>query len=627
MSRLPYGQDFRLKRLNPFRAVLYWALCVPAFAGSVQDPRTVDLRGVNTHYSMRDYVTRQQWEARKADLRTSILTSAGLNPLPPKTPLKPQYTRHIENEFSAIDTVLIETMPGFYLGGNVYRPLKPKPGMPAVLVPHGHWKKGRVENLPEYSVPALAMNLARQGYVVFAYDMVGYNDTTQLSHDFASRDNQLWSFTPLGIQLWDSIRALDFLLSLDGVDSNRVAITGASGGGTQTFLLTAIDDRINVSAPVNMISAYMQGGDPCEEAPGLRVDTFNVEIAAMMAPRPMLVISCTKDWTKHTPEEEFPALQSIYKLYDRKQLVQNQHFDAEHNYNARSREAVYRFLARQFDLPLSEAELKDREISAVREADFLAFPNADHLKTSLTAEQLFQEWKNMSREQTEQVKDKEVLRARLRSAMRVEFPETVNSDLNGNEIGLRRLNSDDRINGFWRSGKRNPVLIVSSGGIAAARSTKMVKELIETSRPVLILEPFTPSLLRTQAALTNRNFFSYNRSDDAIRVQDVLIALSFLKANASGNIEVIALGSAGIASLFAAAVAPVETELLIDLDGFAGTDENFREEFFIPGIQRAGGLQAALRLTSSVRTVAKFISDSQPNLLPVVPRGIRGRRR
>ena len=96
-----------------------------------------------------------------------------------------------------------------------------------------------------------------------------------------------------------------------------IGATGASGGATQTFMLAAIDDRIQFSAPVNMVSAIMQGGGLCENAPNLRLDTFNVEIASIMAPRPMILVSATGDWTKNTPTEEFPAIRAIYDLYDK----------------------------------------------------------------------------------------------------------------------------------------------------------------------------------------------------------------------------------------------------------------------------------------------------------------------
>ena len=146
----------------------------------------------------------------------------------------------------------------------------------------------------------------------------------------------------MGLQLWNSIRAIDFVSSLPEVDPGRIAATGASGGGTQTFLLMAVDDRVKAAAPVNMISAIMQGNG-CEEAPNLRVGAFNVMFAATMAPRPLLMVSATGDWTRNTPKEEFPAVQGIYRLLDAEQNVESVQIDQGHNYSKESREAVYGF--------------------------------------------------------------------------------------------------------------------------------------------------------------------------------------------------------------------------------------------------------------------------------------------
>ena len=208
--------------------------------------------------------------------------------------------------------------------------------------------RDRLENTDNYSAQRLCGNLARMGFVVFAYDMVGYNDTRQLPHEFGSEREQLWGFNPLAVQTWDSVRVVDFLASLPDVDKNRIGVTGASGGGTQTFLLTAVDERIQAAVPVNMVSFIMQGGCVCENAPGLRVATNNVEIASLFAPKPMLVISATGDWTKNVPREEFPAIQSIYELFGKKQNVEVVQIDAEHNYNRQSREAMYAFFNKVF---------------------------------------------------------------------------------------------------------------------------------------------------------------------------------------------------------------------------------------------------------------------------------------
>ena len=188
--------------------------------------------------------------------------------------------------------------------------------------------------------------MARQGYVVFTYDMVGQNDTDQIPHHWSEARHDLWNIGPMGIQLWDSIRATDFVSSLPDVDPARIVATGASGGGTQTFFLMAVDDRIKAAAPVNMISATAQGG-VCENAANLRAgwpDFSNMVVGALMAPRPLILISNGGDWTVETPKEVFPAIQSIYRLFGAEKNVANVHFPQFiHNYNKESREAVYQF--------------------------------------------------------------------------------------------------------------------------------------------------------------------------------------------------------------------------------------------------------------------------------------------
>ncbi len=578
-----------------------WFLLSGVLLGQVPtvDSRNAVLHGPDTHFAGPSYQSVGQWEARRTYLQRRILSSAGLSPLPARTPLTPRLSRRFSSAAYTMDAVLLQTFPGYFVGGNLYQPVGWNGRRPVVLVPHGHWKHGRIENLKEYSVPALCIHLARQGYVVYSWDMAGYNDTRQTAHNFGGRAEALWSFNPLGLQLWNSMRALDFVLQLDQVDPKRVAVTGASGGGTQTFLLAAVDERVAFAAPVNMVSASMQGGDPCEEAPNLRLDSSNVEIAALMAPRPMLLISSTGDWTRNTPREEFPAIRGIYALYGHAAAVQNIHFKAKHNYNQASREAFYRWLAAQSrQRPLTAEQLSESAIPRVLPSDYLALHPAGPPAGALNYTQLFREWKEAARRQTSRPDE---LRERLQQVLETEWPKETAAAVSGERFVVSRPARGDRVTGWWRAAGRPPIVVVHPEGSGAARSHALVQQLLAMGESVVAIDPFTESLNREMREHFDRYFLSYNKSADAHRVQDILTVLSYVRETSGAQPRLVGLGKAGLWCLFAAAVSPVSVDLAADLDAYQGTDEEFEEALFVPGIQRAGGLRAALVLTERNR--------------------------
>lgn len=562
----------------------------------VDDWRNTYTPEPETHFTMPRYASLAEWEVRREHLRAQILSSAGLLPMPRKPPLNVRLVRRTNSSGIIIDAVLLETLPGYFVGGNLYRPAAIYGKAPAVLSPHGHWKHGRVENQPSYSVPALGINLARQGYVVFAWDMVGYNDTRQTPHSFGGWRERLWSFTPLGLQLWNSIRAVDYLGSLDVVDPARIAVTGASGGGTQAFLLAAVDERVRLSAPVNMISAHAQGADPCEEAPGLRVGSFNVEFAAMAAPRPMLVVSATGDWTRHTPFEEYPAIQRIYELYGAADRVANAHFEAKHNYNRDSRQAVYGFLSEH--MRPHSPDSTDHEIHLPDPGELLASRHAGPPEGALDYEGVFAQWRKLVQTRTARATEQQ-LRQALSHALGAEWPTAVASAMEGRRLVLSRPGYHDRVPGIWIPGKGAPIVVVSALGAQAARETSDVRRLEAEGRFLHLLDVFQTGSAKASRDRSGDWFLSYNRTDDAHRVQDILTALAFAEAQQRGRPRLVALEGAELWCLFAAAVAPVRLHLDAGLPGFEGTDEEFRKSFDIPGVQQAGGIEAALRLTGA----------------------------
>ena len=567
------------------------AICLAAQAQiPAADSRNTDLPDTSTHFSARHYATLAEWEARKTFLRKQILSAAGLMPMFPKADLHPQVFGKVQGGDYSIEKVLLEPFPGYYLGGNLYRPAKPAPagGFPAVVSPHGHWSYGRLEHTPIASVPARCITLAREGYVVFAYDMVGYDDTIQTPHDFGDTPReQLWDFGPLGLQLWNSIRAVDFVQSLAGVNPNRIGATGASGGATQTFLLAAVDDRIQFDAPANMVSFIYQGGGLCENAPNLRVGANNVEIAAMMAPRPMLMAASTGDWTRNMMSEEYPAVRAIYDLYGKGENVEAFFQDAPHNYNQASREAMYAFFGKHVLDETSAARFKEGSVHIEKLEDVLALHNRTLPAGALSFQQVNELWVRMAKEQTGNERE------RLTLALGAEWPAHVLSQVEGSRILLGREGRGDRIPGIWVKGANPPALVVDPDGAEAAQKMPEVARLIESGRAVLMIDAFQTGSALAPRKRSAKMFLTFNRSDDANRVQDILTALAWLN---TPKTLLVGVGKAGVWTLFAAAVARQPVELRADLSHFTGADEDYIANFFVPGIHRAGGLRAAREL-------------------------------
>ncbi|WP_372949554.1 alpha/beta hydrolase family protein [Mariniphaga sp.] len=307
------------------------------------------------------YQTKDEWLQRAEIIRQGILKGADLVPFPEKTPLKPSYSATRKYEGYSVQNVAIESLPGVFVTGSLYFPEKPNGKIPGILNTHGHWAKPEDYGRFREDAQKRCTALAKMGAAVYSIDMVGYGEMSEWGWEHKH---------PLALkqQLWNSIRALDFLLSLENVDPERIAVTGASGGATQAFLLTAVDDRIKVTVPVVQVSAHFFGGCVCESGMPIHKSehhqTNNVEIAALAAPRPMLMVSDGADWTKNTPEVEFPHIQYIYKLMGVENKVKNVHLPEEgHGYELPKRKAVYPFLAEHLKLNLKTITDKNGEIT------------------------------------------------------------------------------------------------------------------------------------------------------------------------------------------------------------------------------------------------------------------------
>ncbi len=537
------------------------ALTAVVLGGQTTLAQTRTYRTLNDTFAPPHFASLDAWNQRAAHIRELILESAGLMPMPERTPLGAQVFGEIKRDDYSVSKVYFESLPGFIVTGNLYRPAGEGP-FPAILSPHGHWAYGRLENSAVASVPGRAINLARQGFVVFTIDMVGYNDSWQLPHRlFGGPREKLWGLSVAGLQLWNGIRALDFLESLPYVRRDAIGATGASGGGTQVFLLAAVDERVAVAAPVNMISLQMQGGCLCENQPGLRLDTTNVEIAATIAPRPLLMVSATGDWTTNTMKREYPAVRELYALRGAADRVHGVQFDAPHNYNRDSREAVYAWMARWLQGAPADVKREERAFTPEPLPDLLVFHQRPVPDGAVTAAQLTENWIAAARGQLAALP----LDARAR-ALRL-------------ALGYGSSSPDAATPAA--AGRRRTAVV-------AGADPALERQLRSAGFVVKAID-FTP--FDAAEAEKIPHFDTYNRTAASQRVADIVEALRL-----APDAVLVASGDSALAALLASAIEPGR-KMVLDVGDFDTTsDAAFVDRLYIPGLRRAGDLSTALAL-------------------------------
>lgn len=297
------------------------------------------------------YNNKTEWETRRDTLRKEVRERLGIDKLLPLcSKEKPEYSKIRKFDGYTVQNFRLKTANGHTVCGSIYAPTS-KGKHPLIICPNGHFSNGRYGKVQQLRLGTLA----RMGAICVDYDLWGWGESAD---EVGSKAHQ----TPEAhvMQALNGIRILDWMIQRKDVDTKRIGVNGGSGGGTQTVLLTVLDDRFTAANPVVSVSSWFDGGCPCESGMPIQLaggGTCNAELAAMFAPKPMMLVSDGGDWTSTTPELEYPYLQRIYGFYGAKDKVSNIHLPKErHDFGDNKRNAVYKFFIDTFNLDASKLD-------------------------------------------------------------------------------------------------------------------------------------------------------------------------------------------------------------------------------------------------------------------------------
>lgn len=562
---------------------------------NLSDKRMTDAKDTHTVFPAPAFANAAELNARREELRFNLMMAAGLYPQPPRTPLNPKFDLVGEFDGYTLKKVMFESFPGLWSTGNLYIPRPLDKPAPAILNFVGHWELQRLNRDDTGDFPQQLANFARMGFVCLVTDMIGKVDSLQLSHEYGAQpQEEAWLSNGLGVQLWNNLRAVDLLCSLPEVDSSRIGVTGASGGGSQTLFASLMDDRIRAMAPINMISLSMQGGCRCENAPGLRRHTNNLEMCACLAPRPLFLAGSTGDWTRELMNRELPALKAAYAHFGAADDVYGFYQDAEHQYNAKTRHEVYKFFAKY--LQERDTIWEEQTIETPDLQSFTWFDGKGHAP-GFGSDSEFLAWHSAAhRAAVEKLPPDEKLRM-------LQWMTDVDPDI---PFSLAR--EEDRGTFTAEFG----TLTAKDG--RAVDYVKYTPKNVECKELFIFLggdgglEPVIPCLadgcavLRANLFLTGTDEVPANRkamfrtcfhsTEDACRVQDIVMLARFA-AQFAPNIELCAFDASAVPAAIALPMLPDSVHLHLDASSLAMEAE-------IPGLPLLGGIEGCMQLSQEL---------------------------
>lgn len=582
--------------------------------------------------------TRAEWEERKPRLHREYLDMLGLWPLPEKTPLIATITGTVERGDVVIEKLHFQSKPGLYVTGNLYRPKKSTGKLPAILYVCGHAFRGRDGNKSAHQDHGIWF--ASNGYICLIVDSLQLGEIPGIHHGtygtpyrhFGSYglagqnvvENRRWwqarGYTPAGVECWNGVRALDYLVSRSEVDADRLGVTGISGGGAATFWIAAADERVKVAVPVSGMSdlesyvshKIINGHCDCM----FLINTYQWEwttIAALIAPRPLLFANSDHDpiFPMDGNRRIIARLRQLYKMYDKAELVDDYVSKGGHDYRPDLRIAVFKWINKH--LGHDNGEVKDADFKPLPGKELRVFPEeknfpkdaingkidetfAPKADVKLPKEGEFAEWKKGLLK---------MLREKSFRAFPVEVPPL---RVKKEDPGILRSESD--IDVFLRKTPHPKTLVV----VDRPTSESVDKPEIDADRAIVnilkvpgvkdpwILFPrgviFNEWTRKIPPNYVERAYALLGRTIYEGRVWDLIAATKYMQKEKKAPERVVGVGTAGILVAYAALFEPsIKEVVIIDPPKSHRDGPIFLNVLRVLDIPDALGLLAPRRLT------------------------------
>lgn len=530
--------------------------------------------------------SKREWEARRPAIDRALKAALGLDPWPDKTPLRARITGRAERDAYTIENVVFESQPSFYVTANVYVPKKAKRPLPAVIVTAGHaMREGKNYDLYR----TVQLSLVRQGFLVLAYDPIGQGERRRRGYSHSvGYAALLVGHSNCGYMVWDTIRALDYLLTRPDVDPKRIGTAGNSGGGLNAMYVMPVEPRLATGASFCCLCSYSawikDGGNHCicNHVPGIARHMEQFEFVGLSAPRPFLAGSGAKDpiFPIRGVRSTMERARRIYALFGVEERAALREVPLPHGWSQPLREACVGWMRRWLqgkgdgspvpEEPVKLGDWRAKHLQCLKDGKMPpdARSYVDLIRDE--ARRLIAEYPPSPSRNTEHAVWAKSLRARLWETMggqptfrpRAKAHGTFAWD--GHRVERLTIQTEPTlqvpallIRPRGASGPTSAVITLDEGGKVAARDSAVVKGLLERGIAVLALDVRALGEVAVHANHCASDAVLLGRPLLAQQAWDVLCAARVLAARKDVDARRIGLygkGSVGLIATLAGAL-------------------------------------------------------------------------